>query len=265
MATNGYSLQTKTRRNSGPAVLVSLKFKQTAKAKNLGLPPLVSLNGFLQEGPSSSAQTDEKLVIKEKPAIDEDEWKRRVNEDLVESFSIFDIDGDGEISISELMSVMASVGNDISAEDAEDIFDVVDSNGDGKISFDEFKECMYEKMSQQTVDEDLIGAFEIFDEDKDGYISPTEIQLLFKKLGELISTDEAVEIMKDCDLNKDGLIDFEEFKAFYLKIFENQPTLAEQLVAEAEADEKQKVALAMEEKEASGYPQGEAPSPTDYK
>jgi len=115
------------------------------------------------------------------------------------------------------------------------------------------------------VDEDLIGAFEIFDEDKDGYISPTEIQLLFKKLGELISTDEAVEIMKDCDLNKDGLIDFEEFKAFYLKIFENQPTLAEQLVAEAEADEKQKVALAMEEKEASGYPQGEAPSPTDYK
>ncbi|XP_066935478.1 neo-calmodulin-like isoform X3 [Clytia hemisphaerica] len=203
--------------------------------------------------------------VEEKPAIDEDEWKRRVNEDLVESFSIFDIDGDGEISISELMSVMASVGNDISAEDAEDIFDVVDSNGDGKISFDEFKECMYEKMSQQTVDEDLIGAFEIFDEDKDGYISPTEIQLLFKKLGELISTDEAVEIMKDCDLNKDGLIDFEEFKAFYLKIFENQPTLAEQLVAEAEADEKQKVALAMEEKEASGYPQGEAPSPTDYK
>ena len=68
---------------------------------------------------------------------------------------------------------------------------------------------MYEKMSQQTVDEDLIGAFEIFDEDKDGYISATEIQLLFKKLGELISTDEAVEIMKDCDLNKDGLIDFE--------------------------------------------------------
>jgi len=68
---------------------------------------------------------------------------------------------------------------------------------------------MYEKMSQQTVDEDLYGAFAIFDEDGNGYISPDEIQLLFKKLGELISTDEAVEIMKDCDLNKDGVIDFE--------------------------------------------------------
>ena len=56
-----------------------------------------------------------------------------------------------------------------------------------------------------------------------------------------------------------------EFKAFYLKIFENQPTLAEQLVAEAEADEKQKIALALEDKEQSEYPQAESPSPTDYK
>ena len=68
---------------------------------------------------------------------------------------------------------------------------------------------MYEKMSQETVDEDLKEAFTIFDEDGDGYISPDEIQLLFKKLGELITTDEAVDIMKDCDLNQDGLIDFD--------------------------------------------------------
>ena len=68
---------------------------------------------------------------------------------------------------------------------------------------------MFEKLSQQTVDEDLMGAFEIFDDDGDGYISPTEIQLMFKKLGEMISTDEAIELMKDCDMNRDGLIDFE--------------------------------------------------------
>ena len=90
---------------------------------------------------------------------------------------------------------------------SEHIFDFI--SGDGKICFDEFKECMYEKLSQQTVDEDLEGAFRIFDIDGDGFISPSEVQHLFKQLGELISTDEAVEIMKECDLNKDGLIDFE--------------------------------------------------------
>ena len=63
MATNGYSLQTKTRRNSGPAVLVSLKFKQTAKSMNLGLPPLVSVNGILQEGPSSTQTDSENKVM----------------------------------------------------------------------------------------------------------------------------------------------------------------------------------------------------------
>ena len=47
----------------------------------------------------------------------------------MESFGIFDIDGDGEISVQELMSVMASVGNELSEEDAEDIFEIVDSNG----------------------------------------------------------------------------------------------------------------------------------------
>ena len=84
--------------------------------------------------------------------------------------------------------------------------------GDGEIDFEEFKECMYEKMSQETLDEDLVGAFGFFDEDSDGYITPEEIQLVFKKLGCLISTDEAVELMKECDLNKDGLIDFEGIK-----------------------------------------------------
>lgn len=68
---------------------------------------------------------------------------------------------------------------------------------------------MYEKMSQETLDEDLVGAFDFFDEDSDGYITPEEIQLVFKKLGCMISTDEACELMKECDLNKDGLIDFE--------------------------------------------------------
>ena len=78
---------------------------------------------------------------------------------------------------------------------------------------------MYEKMNQETVDEDLQGAFSIFDEDGDGYITPTEIQLVFKKLGCLISTDEAVEIMKDCDSNKDGLIDFEGIWYFLFPVF----------------------------------------------
>ncbi|XP_066911522.1 uncharacterized protein [Clytia hemisphaerica] len=217
--------------------------------------------------PTPPPQEEEEVIEEVKPMIDEEEWKRRVMEDIVESFHAIDLNGDGKISVHELMSAMNAAGEDVSAEDIEDIFDVIDLDGDGEISFEEFKDAMYEKMSQQTVDEDLIGAFEIFDDDGDGYISPTEIQLMFKKLGELISTDEAVEMMKDCDINKDGLIDFEEFKAFYLKIFENQPTLAEMMMQEQERIEKEEIDKAEWDKlnaqfPASGHPES---SIFDYK
>lgn len=87
--------------------------------------------------------------------------------------------------------------------------------GDGGISYGEFKELMYDKMYEGTVDEDLLGCFKIFDINGDGYISPLEVQELFKKLGEMITVEEAVDIMTDCDLNKDGLIDFDG-KLWYL-------------------------------------------------
>ena len=58
---------------------------------------------------------------------------------------------------------------------------------------------------------------------------------------------------------------FTEFKAFYLKIFESQPTLAEQLLIDQELEEKAQLEQAQEELERSEYPSNEKPSMTDYK
>ena len=49
--------------------------------------------------------------------------------DIVESFNLIDVDGDGKISVIELLSIMQSVGYDLSEEDAEDIFYAVDLDG----------------------------------------------------------------------------------------------------------------------------------------
>ena len=68
---------------------------------------------------------------------------------------------------------------------------------------------MFDEMSQGIQEEDLQEAFSIFDVDNDGFIAAEEIQLLFQKLGQAVSHDDAIEIMKDCDTNKDGLIDFQ--------------------------------------------------------
>ena len=49
--------------------------------------------------------------------------------DIVESFHAIDLNGDGKISVYELMSAMNAAGEDVSAEDIEDIFDVIDLDG----------------------------------------------------------------------------------------------------------------------------------------
>ena len=49
--------------------------------------------------------------------------------DIVESFNLIDLNGDGKISVFEMMSIMNSAGEDVSAEDVEDIFEIVDLDG----------------------------------------------------------------------------------------------------------------------------------------
>ncbi|XP_057316374.1 uncharacterized protein LOC130657408 isoform X2 [Hydractinia symbiolongicarpus] len=167
------------------------------------------------------SEEEEEVVEIEEPVIDEAaeaEFRRRVMEELQESFKLFDINGDGKISLHELISVMNSVGAGVSMEDAQEILELVDEDGDGEISFEEFKKVMHEKMVQGTVEEDLQAAFQVFDADNDGFISPSEVQSLFLKLGEMITINEAADIMQTCDLNQDGLIDFEEFKLFYNRV-----------------------------------------------
>lgn len=68
---------------------------------------------------------------------------------------------------------------------------------------------MFEEMSQGIQEEDLQEAFSIFDVDNDGFITAQQIQLLFLKLGQAVNHDDVIEIMRDCDTNKDGLIDFQ--------------------------------------------------------
>lgn len=52
-----------------------------------------------------------------------------------ESFRLFDKDGDGNITISELKAVMMSLGEDPSDLEIQDMMNEVDSNCNGMIDF----------------------------------------------------------------------------------------------------------------------------------
>lgn len=62
-------------------------------------------------------------------------------------------------------------------------------------------------------DEDLlIQVFNTFDYNHDGYISISELDKVMKKLGENLSKRELQDMINEADTNRDGCIDFEEFK-----------------------------------------------------
>jgi len=81
--------------------------------------------------------------------IDYSEWvvatmdKRKLltNEKLEAAFNLFDKDGGGSISASEIKEVLG-VGKNIDEKVWNEIIMEVDSNGDGEISFLEFKVMM---------------------------------------------------------------------------------------------------------------------------
>lgn len=58
--------------------------------------------------------------------------------DLKENFQKFDVNGDGDIDMSELAEVMKLIGESYDPERLRKLIETADTDKDGKISFEEF-------------------------------------------------------------------------------------------------------------------------------
>ena len=54
-------------------------------------------------------------------------------------FRSFDTDGDGYITLEELIAVLKALGETFTKEEVEDMIREADTDGDGKINFVEFE------------------------------------------------------------------------------------------------------------------------------
>ena len=65
------------------------------------------------------------------------------DEELRETFEVFDTDGDGKITAEELMRVLAAIGDErCTLEDCGRMIAEVDKNGDGEVCFEDFSRLM---------------------------------------------------------------------------------------------------------------------------
>lgn len=134
-------------------------------------------------------------------------------DELRELFKELDKDNKGQITKKAFENHLISLyGETEGKEICNKIFEHLDLDGSGEISYDEFLSAMID--SKKVITEDkLERAFKIFDKDNSGRLSVDEIREVFG--GDKQSWKKVIE---DVDLNKDGEVDFKEFKAMMMNI-----------------------------------------------
>lgn len=128
-----------------------------------------------------------------------------------EAFSLFDKDGDGSISVTELGIVMRNMGQNPTEAELKQMIAEVDADGNGQIDFAEFVTLMARKMNNADKDAEIKEAFNVFDKDGSGKISSDELRHIMKSLGEDLTDEEIQQMIREADTNGDGEIDYEEF------------------------------------------------------
>ncbi|KAL2787031.1 hypothetical protein BJX66DRAFT_311818 [Aspergillus keveii] len=128
-----------------------------------------------------------------------------------EVFAVFDKDGTGDITATELGEVMRSLGQNPTDTELQDIIDELDIDRTGTIDFDEFLILMSRKVKDSDPEAELREAFAVFDQDKSGTISADELRRVLRSIGDDVSDADVDEMLRMADVNGDGSIDYEEF------------------------------------------------------
>ncbi|KAL2337197.1 hypothetical protein Fmac_011643 [Flemingia macrophylla] len=129
----------------------------------------------------------------------------------------FDEDGDGKISSSELRNRVGMMGGEILLKEVQMLIEELDSDGDGLLSLDDFVNLM-EAAGEEEQMKDLADAFEMYnDPQMFGFITPHSLQRMLERLGESKSMDQCRAMLGHFDLNGDGLLSFDEFRAMMMQ------------------------------------------------
>ena len=94
---------------------------------------------------------------------------------------------------------MRSLGQNPTDAEVQDIINEVDVDGSGSMEFPEFCIMMVKKMSEADTENEVQEAYRVFDKDKDGFITRSELRMIFAALPERLSHEEIEEMLDAAD------------------------------------------------------------------
>ena len=131
-------------------------------------------------------------------------------QELRDIFNTMNKNKNGEVTEQELYKYYFRIYNSKAQakRDSTLVMRRADINNNGVIDYNEFlmANMAYKKALSE---EALKRAFEFYDSDNNGYISPEELRRVF---GNLCNEEELKQMMHEADLNGDNQLSFDEFK-----------------------------------------------------
>ena len=119
---------------------------------------------------------------------------------ILEAFQLFDTDKSNTIDKDELQLVFLALGIDKSKHSILEFLKTCKDKQE--IEFEEFYEMMKMEMTQDTTFTHLNNG---------NGLTKEILSNLFKDIGECVDDDELLEIMTNCDLDRDGIIGIMDF------------------------------------------------------
>jgi len=131
------------------------------------------------------------------------------------TFRMIDENGDGRITKKELIRGMKLYNPSIEnpEEEVDKIFASIDTDNNGYLEYEEFTRVLINKKNLMT-EEILRFSFNFFDKDGNGEITEAELEEIFGHR----NSDKLVKLVEEVDIDNNGRITFEEFKAMMIKI-----------------------------------------------
>ena len=113
--------------------------------------------------------------------------------------------------------VLRSLGESPVEAEIQDIIRTIDKDGNGQIDFQEFCIFMHNKRASVDPEQEIETLFQLFDKDNTGMITTKGIQHVMKMLGEEITEEEALYMIKVAAKNQSTIginrIDFKDLMA----------------------------------------------------
>ncbi|CAG8477725.1 11306_t:CDS:2 [Diversispora eburnea] len=134
-------------------------------------------------------------------------WHNTIYRKYYQAFKLYDNKGDEHIPVEALGDLLRALDQNPTQEEVNQL---MKSSG-SKIDFKKFLEILGRPggFSPAGTYEEFIEGFQVFDKDRTGYISASELRYVLTNLGEKLSDAEVDELMSTIDIDENGNLKYE--------------------------------------------------------